>query len=215
MDVSFLKWIDHAGFMLEINGKKVYIDPFRIRGSLPRADVIFLTHTHIDHFNEEDLKKIETPQTKFVAPMETAGKLGRRTVMAVEPGKSYGVGGISFSTVRAYNESKQFHPKVNNWVGYVIEAGGRRVYHAGDTDAIEEMRKVDADIALLPVGGNYTMDVSEAAKAAELINAKAFAPMHYKSLLGKQGYKKAEEEFMQKVKNSIVLEQIEEPYYSF
>lgn len=212
--MNFLKWIEHAGFLLEVNGKKVYIDPFRIRGELPKADIIFITHTHFDHFNEDGIKKIETQKTRFVAPIETAGKMSRRNVLAVEPNKDYEIDGIKFSTVPAYNISKQFHPKLNGWVGYIIDANGTRVYHAGDTDATEEMKKVKADILLLPMGGHYTMDLEDAIKIASIVKAQAFVPMHYRALLGQEGSRKAEEEFRKRVKNSLILEQIQEPYYS-
>lgn len=215
MEVNFLKWIEHAGFLLEINDKNVYIDPFRIRGSPPKADIIFITHSHFDHYSEDEIKKIATPKTKFVAPRETAGKMSRRDVLAVEPNKDYEIEGIKFRTVPAYNISKEFHSRVNGWVGYIIDVNGTKVYHAGDTDATEEMKKVKADILLLPVGGHYTMDVEDAIKIANTVKAQAFVPMHYRSLLGLDGSKKAEEEFRKRVKNSLILEQIQEPYYSF
>jgi L-ascorbate metabolism protein UlaG (beta-lactamase superfamily) len=215
MDVSFLKWIEHAGFLMEIGGRNIYIDPFRLRNPMPRADIVFITHTHFDHFNEETIDKIAAPRTRFVAPIETAGKMGKREVLAVEPGKDYEIEGIKFHTVPAYNTSKEFHPKSNGWVGYVIDAGGTKVYHAGDTDALDEIRKVNADIFLLPIGGHYTMDLQDAIKVASGVRAKAFVPMHYRALLGADGSKKAEEEFRKKVKNSLLLEQVQEPYYSF
>ena len=215
MDVSFLKWIEHAGFVLEINGKKVYIDPFRLRGPMPKADIIFITHTHFDHFNDDAIGKIATPRTRFVAPRETAGKMGRREVLMVEPNNDYEIEGIKFHTVPAYNIGKEFHPKANGWVGYIIDVKGTKVYHPGDTDATSELKNVQTDIALLPIGGHYTMSVEEAIDAAGRIKAKLFIPMHYRSLLGAEGAKKAEEEFRKKVKNSLILEQVQEPYYSF
>ncbi len=215
MDVSFLKWIEHAGFLLEINGKKVYIDPFRIRGELPKADIIFITHTHFDHLNEEAVGKIATSKTQFVAPKETASKLAGKKVLVVEPGGEYEVDGIRFSTVPAYNVSKEFHPKANGWVGYVIDVNGTKIYHPGDTDATEEMKTVKADIFMMPIGGHYTMDLQDAIKIASAVRAQAFVPMHYRTLLGEEGARKAEEEFRKKVKNALILDQIQEPYYSF
>ncbi|MDE1854830.1 MAG: MBL fold metallo-hydrolase [Candidatus Micrarchaeota archaeon] len=215
MDTSFLKWIEHAGFLLEIGGKKVYIDPFRIRGKLPKADIVFITHTHFDHLNEEALGKISDSRTRFVAPRETAGKLSGRNVLEVEPNRDYEIEGIKFHTVPAYNTDKEFHPKVNGWVGYIIDADGTKVYHPGDTDETEELKKVRADIALLPIGGHYVMNVEEAIDAAGHIKAKLFIPMHYRALLGPEGSKKAEEEFRKRVKNSLILDQVQEPYYSF
>lgn len=214
MDTGFLKWIEHAGFMIEMEGKRLYIDPFRIRGDMPKADIIFITHSHFDHLNEDALAKVATGETRFVAPKETAGKLSGRKVMPVEPGKEYEIEGIRFSTVPAYNISKEFHPRANGWVGYVLDINGTKVYHPGDTDATEEMRRVDADIFMMPVGGHYTMDLQDAIKIADVVRAQAFVPIHYRALLGEEGSRKAEEEFKQRVKNAVILEQIQEPYYS-
>ncbi len=217
MELDFLKWIDHAGFLLEAKGKKIAIDPFRIRdpAQAGKADIIFITHSHFDHLSNKDIDSLRTDGTKIVAPKESADKLSG-DVLAVEPGKSYSVAGISFSTVPAYNtkpERLNFHPRANNWVGYIIDTGKAKVYHAGDTDFVEEMRQVDVDLALLPAGGTYTMDVDEAANAAKAIKATYVAPMHYKALAGKD-YAKIEKRFKELVSNAVILQQIQEPYYS-
>ena len=87
-------------------------------------------------------------------------------------------------TVPAYNPAKQFHPKINEWLGYIVEINGTRIYHAGDTDLIPEMNNIKADMAFLPVGGTYTMGAEEAAKAANTIKPKIAVPMHYGSIVG-------------------------------
>ncbi|MEM3791674.1 MAG: MBL fold metallo-hydrolase, partial [Candidatus Micrarchaeaceae archaeon] len=97
----------------------------------------------------------------------------------------------------------------------IVEANGKKIYHAGDTDFIEEMKDIDADLALLPIGGTYTMDVEEAISAANAINASFFAPMHYKALLGKENSAKAEKEFKERVENSFVMNEEWEPFFSF
>ena len=213
-DLGFIKWIEHSGFLLEIGDKKVYIDPFRITSDLPKADVIFITHEHYDHFSEPDIKRISTAQTQFVVPKELLGRLGGRKVMGVEPNKSYSIDGIGFRTVPAYNTDKEFHPKSTGKVGYIIDANGTQVYHAGDTDLIDEMKDIDVDVAIIPMGGHYTMSLEDAIKAAGMMKAKAVIPMHYKALLGKDGSAKAEEEFRRRVKNAVILKQIQEPSYS-
>jgi L-ascorbate metabolism protein UlaG (beta-lactamase superfamily) len=215
MNLDFLKWLGHASFLLDIGGKQVYIDPFEIQTEMPKADLIFITHEHFDHFSEEAILKIATDSTQFVAPKDIARKLGRRNALAVEPGKSYEMDGVKFITVPAYNNEKEFHPRSKGWVGYIIEANGLKVYHPGDTDLIAEMEGIDVDIALLPIGGQYTMNVNDAIKAASIIKAKIFIPMHYKAVLGKEGASGAEEEFRKKVKNCVILEQVQEPNYSF
>jgi L-ascorbate metabolism protein UlaG (beta-lactamase superfamily) len=94
-------------------------------------------------------------------------------------------------------------------VGYIIDADGTSVYHAGDTDVIEEMKGIDVDVALIPIGGHYTMDLEDAIRATTMIRAKVFIPMHYKTLLGKDGSSSAEGEFKRRVKNSVLLEQLQ------
>jgi L-ascorbate metabolism protein UlaG (beta-lactamase superfamily) len=214
MEFGFLKWIEHAGFLIEVDRKNVYIDPFRVNADLPKADVIFITHSHFDHLSEDDIKKLSTVKTQFVVPIEAAGKMSGRKLLVVEPGKSYEIDGIRFSTVPAYNVGKEFHPKSTGGVGYIIDVDGMRVYHAGDTDLIDEMKGIDVDVALLPIGGHYTMDIEDAIKATKVIRAKAFIPIHYRAILGKEGSAKAEGEFRRRVKNSVILNQIQEPRYS-
>lgn len=181
-----IEWLGHSGFKIKEN-KVIYIDPFEIEGG-ERADVIFITHSHYDHCSIADLKKLVTSQTVIVThpdcQSKLSGKVQSKEVVLVEPGKKYTAGGVQFETVPAYNTNKDFHPKHNEWVGYIITIKGKRVYHAGDTDLIPEMKSISADIALLPVSGTYVMIADEAAKAAAVINAKAFVPMHYGKIVG-------------------------------
>lgn len=217
MDLSFLKWIEHACFLLHAGSTVVYIDPFRLKGQKERADVIFITHSHYDHLSVEDIAKIAGPDTRIVIPRGSEAQLSGRNLLLVEPGKSYKVGDLAFETVAAYNtkpERLKFHPKANGWVGYVIDVNGTKVYHAGDTDLTNEMRRVKTGLALLPMGGTFTMGPEEAIEAANLIKAEKVAPMHYRSLLGRDGYRRAEEEFKKKVSNGIILEQAQDPYLS-
>lgn len=218
MEYSFLQWLGHAGFRLEVKGKRVFIDPFRIGEMKEHADLIFITHSHFDHLNIDDIRKVADENTIFVAPEEAAPKLEYKKVVAVKPGERRTILGIEFETVDAYNTDKEklkFHPHENRWVGYVINVEGKRVYHAGDTDLTEEMKGVKADLALIPVGGTYTMDIEEGLAATKSIKARNFAPMHYKALLGKEGSEKLEKRFEESVDNSIIMEEKFEPFYSF
>jgi len=218
MAYEFLHWIGHASFYIEISGKNVYIDPFNIKGSMHEADTILITHPHFDHFDINSINKIATDDTYFAAPSEVVAQLKYKNKKIVKPNESYNLNGIEFKTVPAYNvvkERLQNHPKSKGWVGYIINADGISIYHAGDTDFIEEMNEISVDLALLPIGGTYTMDVDEAARASGAIKAKNFAPMHYKALLGESGSKKAEEAFRSKVRNPIIFKEVQEPSYSF
>ena len=108
----------------------------------------------------------------------------KNDIITVEPNKQYIIQGIKFETVLAYNTNKAFHPKENEWVGYIIEIKGIRYYIAGDTDITEENKKVKCDVAFVPVGGTYTMDFKEAASLINEIKPKIAVPTHYGDIVG-------------------------------
>ena len=169
--------------------KVIYIDPFKIDKNYNDADIIFITHDHYDHYSEDDIDKIKKDDTVIVAPEELLTKLLRKGfrqdyIIIVEPNEKYIVESIKFETVPAYNTNKQFHPKENGWVGYIIEIKGIRYYIAGDTDITEENKKVKCDVAFVPVGGTYTMDFKEAAYLINEIKTQVAVPIHYGSIVG-------------------------------
>jgi L-ascorbate metabolism protein UlaG (beta-lactamase superfamily) len=182
-----IKWLGHASFRLSDGKVKVYIDPYQITKP-EQADVILITHCHYDHCSPDDLKKLIGPSTLVVSPANCAEKFAGLNLKhkAVAPGQEFEAAGLKIKTVPAYNLNKQFHPKANNWVGYIVNIGGEKVYHAGDTDAIPEMKGLEVDVALLPVGGTYTMTVEEAAAAFRQMKAKRAVPMHYGTVAGKK-----------------------------
>ena len=175
---------------IKINkGKVIYIDPFKINKDYKDADIIFITHDHYDHYSEEDIDKIRKENTIIVAPEELITKLLNKgfqkdCIITVKPNKKYQVEGIEFETIPAYNINKQFHPKENEWVGYIIKLNGIKYYIAGDTDITEENKKVKCDVAFVPVGGTYTMDAKEAATLVNEIKPKIAVPIHYGSIVG-------------------------------
>lgn len=177
-----MEWLGHDTFKIESGGVVVYTDPFRLGGGLPAADIVLVTHEHYDHCSPEDLKKIAGKGTVVVAPGDCEGKL--TGVRRVKAGDRLTVKGVEIEVVPAYNINKKFHPKSNGWVGYVFTVGGTKIYIAGDTDYIPEMKDIKCDIALLPVSGTYVMTAEEAVKAAELIKPKVAVPMHYGSIVG-------------------------------
>ena len=175
---------------IKINkGKVIYIDPFKIDKDYKDADIIFITHDHYDHYSEEDIDKIKKENTIIIVPEELITKLLNKGfqkdyIITVKPNKKYQVEGIEFETIPAYNINKQFHPKENEWVGYIIELNGIKYYIAGDTDITEENKKVKCDVAFVPVGGTYTMDAKEAATLVNEIKPKIAVPIHYGSIVG-------------------------------
>lgn len=218
-DVSWLQpsltWLGHSSFFFkDQNGNKIYfVDPFELGGrKLEKADLVFITHAHYDHFSPQDIEKIAKDSTVIIAPPDILGQLSISDERKVrtEPNKSYEVKNFKFSTIPAYNDRpgrEEKHPRRNNWVGYIFELNGKKVYHAGDTDFTPEMkglRDLNLDVAMLPMGGNFTMDAQEAAEAANYIAAKITIPIHYKRLLG-DSYKEAEERLKSLVTNSKVV----------
>lgn len=207
-----IKWFGHASFMFTDGGSRIYyVDPheFNKSPSYEKADIILITHAHFDHCDPEAVKRILKPTTVIAVPAGCREKLNvTADFVDVVPGNSYDIKGFKFRTVPAYNTNPaklQFHPRENNWVGYILNIGNQTVYHAGDTDFIGEMKNLGKiNVAMLPIGGTYTMDVDEAIAAANAIKADITVPMHYRRLL-KEKYPEAEEKFKAGVKGTVVI----------
>lgn len=182
-----IKWLGHASFLIE-DEKIIYFDPFDLPKGLPKADLILVTHGHRDHLSPEDILKILKPDTKIVTVQASRASIPEEAkhVVAVTPRESVTVDGVNIEVIPAYNKSKSFHPKDSGDAGYVVHLKDRTVYHAGDTDFIDEMKNLKVDISLLPVGGKYTMDAKEAAEAANAIKPKVAIPMHWGKIVGSE-----------------------------
>jgi len=179
--VRKIKWLGHDGFRIE-GSRTVYIDPYEV-GSGPAGDLILVTHEHFDHCSPSDVAALSGDRSVIVTEKDSAAKLsGDIRVMA--PGDVLSVEEVKIEAVPAYNIDKQFHPKGNGWLGFVVEMDGVRVYHAGDTDFIPEMKALTVDIALLPVSGTYVMTPAEAVEAALAIAPKVAIPMHFGAIVG-------------------------------
>ena len=186
MHLEHIHWLGHASFRIEDGSLQLYIDPWKLPINAAKADVIFITHAHYDHFSQEDIAAIRKESTAIFAPKDVAYLLGGM-VFAVSPEQSYEVGELKIKTVRAYTIGRPFHPKEKNWVGYIITLShGQKIYHAGDTDFVPEMRSVVCDVALLPCGGTYTMDAKQAVDAAHALKPQALIPMHWGDIVGSQ-----------------------------
>ncbi|MER3570331.1 MAG: Zn-dependent hydrolase [Patescibacteria group bacterium] len=190
-----IKKLKHATFQIFWNDKVIYIDPFRLENNLPKADYLFITHEHFDHFNPDDIRKILKEETKIIT-IELVAKeiktwINTDNLIIVEPNNYYEIDDFSFQTTSAYNINKfrapgeVFHPKEDKRVGYVLNLDGVKIYHCGDTDFIEEMKKLkDIDVALICVSGTYVMTPEEAAEAVNYFKPKIAIPMHYGEIVG-------------------------------
>ena len=176
---------------IKINGEKViYIDPYKIKEINKDADLIFITHEHYDHYSIEDINKIKKSNTRFIVPKSMKNRLvidriSENDIISVDVKNKYNVDDIEFETIPAYNINKSFHPKNNNWVGYIININNIKYYIAGDTDITDEAINVKCDIAFIPIGGTYTMDYKEAATLTNKMKPKYTIPIHYGLIVGK------------------------------
>ncbi len=177
-----ITWLGHDSFRITAPHAVVYIDPWKLNQA-EKADLILITHEHRDHFSPEDVEKLRKPGTVIVTIQQVAAQL-KGDVRVVKPGDQIQVMGITVAAVPAYNPAKQFHPQSAGHVGFVLTIGDRRIYHAGDTDVIPEMAGLQVDVALLPVGGKYTMNAAEAADAANRIKPQVAVPMHWGDIIG-------------------------------
>ena len=179
--VKDIHWLGHDTFKI-VGEKVIYTDPFNIKKK-DTADIILITHEHFDHCSPGDVKALQGPKTVIVATPDCAKKLSGN-IKTVRAGDKITVEGIEIEAVPSYNTNKNFHPKDNEWVGYIFTVQGQRIYLAGDTDYIPEMKNFKVDIALLPVSGTYVMTAQEAVNAALDINPRIAIPMHYDSIVG-------------------------------
>ncbi len=211
MEIPGVVWFGHSSFLLkDVAGKALFLDPYDLK-KVPRikADLVFITHLHSDHWSIEDLKKVITLKSTLITPHGGADKSGlSNPFVLVKPGETHAFGDLTVKTISAYNSKPDrlnYHLKSNGWVGYIFEFNGKRIYHAGDTDFVPEMNKLgELDLAFLPMGGTFTMDVLEAIAAANTIHAKVTVPIHYKALL-KDKAKLAETQFRDGVKGEVAI----------
>ncbi len=179
-----IRWLGHSGFLLEGDGKKIYIDPYDLSEEPAfedKADILLITHEHFDHCSPDDIRKVRRSDSTTLIPENLplqfkgdARRIAEGDVLA----DGLEIKGVRIEVVPAYNLDKPYHPR-GSGVGYIVELGGIRIYHAGDCDFFPEMKSINADVALLPIGGTYTMDEEEAASAASVISPKTVIPMHY------------------------------------
>jgi L-ascorbate metabolism protein UlaG (beta-lactamase superfamily) len=181
-----ITFIGHGTLMLNLGGKVVHVDPWTNLADysqLPDADLILVTHEHRDHLDIKAIEEIRTQRTLILANPAAASAIERSESMV--NGQKRTVLGLSIEAVPAYNiihkrqDGSPFHPK-GNGNGYVIDFGGKRIYIAGDTENIPEMKMLgNIDIAFIPVNLPYTMTLEMAADAARTIRPGILYPYHF------------------------------------
>ncbi len=189
-----ISWLGHDSFLIK-DGKTVIIDPFKISPIKDKADILLISHEHFDHLSPDDVKKVVNENTTIVtipAVKKELSSLKVKEIKTAKPGEKVEVGDVTIEMVPAYNlnkfrePGKVFHPKEDGKLGFIVGMKGLRVYHAGDTDAIPEMKGLKPDVALLPVSGTYVMTTEEAALAARMVEPRLAIPMHYGKIVGSE-----------------------------
>ena len=200
--------LTHNSIRIQSEAGMIYADPFQVKEDYHDAAYILVTHDHYDHFSPKDIAKIATPDTILVVPVtmqkkaqEAAEYVGQ--IVCVEQTDTIKVGNLTLETIPAYNILKPFHTKGAGWVGYIICVDGCRIYVAGDIDEIKEAKEVKCDIALVPIGGTYTMNPKSAADLINTIRPKAAIPTHYGNIIGNP---KDAETFASLVDDGITVE---------
>jgi L-ascorbate metabolism protein UlaG (beta-lactamase superfamily) len=177
----------HACIRIQYDGKEIQIDPVSKLGNrsinyaaMPKADYIFVTHEHADHYDAVALKTLSADKTQLVMNKRCADMYGSGKMMA--NGDKLQLADVSVEAVPAYNSTagrEQFHPKGRD-NGYILTIDGLRIYIAGDTEDIPEMAQIkDIDIAFLPCNQPYTMTPEQLVRAAKVIKPKVLFPYHY------------------------------------
>lgn len=183
-----IKCLGHSSIKI-INNKVIYIDPYNLKENNNDADIIFITHSHYDHFSINDINKIKKDNTIIVITEDIYNDVielnfKKDNIIKVLTNNTYTIDNIKFNTIPSYNINKNFHKKDNNWVGYLIEIDNIKYYIPGDTDLIDEAKEVKCDILFVPIGGTYTMDYKEASILTNISKPKIVIPIHYGSIVG-------------------------------
>lgn len=172
-----ITWFRGSSVRIRRDGVEIHVDPLGLTED-SKADLVLLTHPHYDNFSEGDIERVRTPNTVLVAPASMK-KLLEDADHFMRPGDMLQLDGFDVLAVPAHNVDKKFHTEENGWLGYVFTIGGTTYYHAGDTDFLPAMFGIRCDVAFLPCGGHYTMNVEQAAQAGEACGAELIVPIHW------------------------------------
>lgn len=187
---SNVRVLTHSAIRMESEyGAVLYFDPYDLAEEFHDADVIAITHTHYDHFSPEDIKKVAKEDTLIVAPETCAKEVAQigLPLITLASGEATAVKGNVIHAVPAYNvepERLGFHPQENGWLGYQVVMDDLTYYIAGDTDQNPDNETLRCDVALVPIGGTYTMDPKQAAEFVNKIRPRIVIPTHYGTAVG-------------------------------
>lgn len=179
-----ITWLGHATFRIE-GTSVIYIDPWKVGPETKDGDIILVSHPHQDHWSKSDVKKVRNESARIIGSTDVVKSGGEGDPLA--PGATLELTNIRIIGTPAYNLRKPFHPQKKQWLGFIVEIDGVRIYYAGDTDHIPEMATLEnIDLALLPAGGKFTMNATQAAAAAADIGAVRCLPYHWGRIVGRE-----------------------------
>jgi L-ascorbate metabolism protein UlaG (beta-lactamase superfamily) len=182
--VKNIQFLGHASLKIKLEGKTIFVDPWKIKEEKDKADIILVTHPHYDHYSEIDIKKIAKDTTILLSCKEVVSQTSVKNKRVLLPFEETKIDDITVQGFPAYNINKPFHPKSNNWLGFVIKHKNVSIYIAGDSDVTEEAKQLKVNIMILPVGGTYTMTDKEAAELVNLTKPDLAIPIHYGDIVG-------------------------------
>lgn len=184
------KYVDNITWYMnsciQIKGSKtIYFDPYGVTEDAPKADFVLTTHPHIDNYSLNNINQIMDKNSEIFLTNDAEALIMEGKVTTVVPFETYERDSLIIRTIPAYNINSDYHPKEKDWVGYIIELDGITYYHAGDTDLIPEINDIEnIDVAMLPIGGIYTMDKDQAIEAVKIIKPKVVIPIHFGMIVG-------------------------------
>jgi len=181
--VKTIQFLVHASLKLKLSDKIIFIDPWKIKEK-EKADIILVTHPHYDHYSEEDIQKIAKDTTLLLSCKEVVQQTKVKNKKILLPFEEVKINDITIQGFPAYNVNKHFHPKTNNWLGFIIKYKDVSIYIAGDSDVIEEAKRLKVNMMILPVGGTYTMTDKEASELVNLTKPDYAIPIHYGDIVG-------------------------------
>ena len=169
-----------AAVRIEFGSTVIYIDPLSFKDTI-KADYIFITHNHLDHFSKPEIEKLSGPETIIIGPQSIVKGIKDREVRLVNVGETIEFDAFNCEVVEAYNLQSGMHKQGSNFVGYVFTLDQTRIYVAGDTDFIPEMRELEGiKVAIVPIGeGKTAMNPQTAAQAVNIIHPEFVIPVHY------------------------------------
>jgi len=175
-----MTFIGHGTLMFTYAGKVIHIDPVSMYAdysTLPKADLILITHEHGDHLDPKAIQAVSTAATAVIVNPGSAKTLPSATVM--KNGETKTLAGVNLEAIPAYNFEKPFHQK-GNGNGYVLTFGDKRVYVAGDTENVPEIKTLkNIDVAFLPMNQPFTMTPEQVADLAKAMHPKILYPYHF------------------------------------